>query len=297
VADGNLDFVGKREGWTVLATDFEADPDVQLNLDLLFGWSPEGRVQWSDVRITELSAAPPSRMVTLAAVNGNPKEPKSPADCVRFYCERVEAAASQGADLVVLPEFMNVVGLQDQAEFAEPIPGPTSDYLAEAAREKGIHVAAGILERRDKALMGITPGDTYPVFNVDFGTLGYMICYDAHFPEVARCLSLNGAEVIAFSNMGDGREKGAMWEPYIRTRAMDSQVHIVASVNSGRSCIVSPKGEILAMASKEPGEIAIAECDLTSTITNYTGQPIRRRYDQVRRADTFRGLSHHLYDE
>lgn len=144
--------------------------------------------------------------------------------------------------------------------------------------------------------MGVTPGDGYPVFALDVGRIGYMICYDAHFPEMPRALALNGAEVIAFSNMGDGREKGAVWESFVRTRAVDNQVHIVAAVNSGRSCVVSPKGEVLAMASTEPGEIAIAECDLTATVSDYTGRPIGRRYDQIRRADTYGDLVRHHYE-
>ena len=97
------------------------------------------------------------------------------------------------------------------------------------------------------------------------------------------------------SGRGARAQLGSLEEHDIRSRALDNQVHIAASVNSGRSCIVSPKGEILAMASKEPGEIAIAECDLTDTVADFTGLPIGRRYDQIRRADSFGTLIQHPY--
>jgi predicted amidohydrolase len=146
----------------------------------------------------------------------------------------------------------------------------------------------------ESLVSGKTPGNEYPVFETDFGRVGYMICYDNHFPEVARALAIQGADVIVFSNMGDGRENGILWEPYIQTRALDNQVHIVAAVNGGRSCIVSPRGEILSIVDKTRGAIAIARCDLDVTVRNYSGREIGKRYMQVRRSDTF-GILRHEY--
>jgi predicted amidohydrolase len=114
---------------------------------------------------------------------------------------------------------------------------------------------------------------------------------------VSRLLGLQGVDVILFSNMGDSREGGTLWESVVRTRAVDNQVHIVAAVNSGRSCIVSPKGELLATTDKTPGVAAVAACDLNASLCDFTNRPIHRRYDQLRRADLFGDLARHLWDD
>ena len=126
--------------------------------------------------------------------------------------------------------------------------------------------------------------------------IGYMICFDNHYPEVSRILAVKGAEIIVFSNMGDGREKGILWEAYMQTRALDNNVHIAASVNGGRSCIVSPRGEILSMSGQSPGSMAIAECDLDQSVRAWTGRPIDKRYLRVRRSETFEPLTRHLWE-
>ena len=124
-----------------------------------------------------------------------------------------------------------------------------------------------------------------------------MICYDGHYAEVPQLLGLQGAQIILFSNMGDSREGGDVWESVVRTRAVDNQVHIVAAVNSGRSCIVSPKGELLANTDRTPGAIAQATCDLNTSLCDFSKRPIYRRYDQLRRADLYGDLARHLWDD
>ena len=120
------------------------------------------------------------------------------------------------------------------------------------------------------------------------------------FPKLVdcatQCIEHDGAEVILLSNNGDGREGGNLWEPFIRTRALDNQVHIVAAVNSGRSCVISPKAEVLCMTDRTPGAVASAECDLNASVTDFTGRPIRRRYHQLRRSNTYQALARHLWD-
>ncbi|MDA0746921.1 MAG: carbon-nitrogen hydrolase family protein [bacterium] len=322
----HLDSMGRRDGWQVLARELDvAGETPALALNLFLAWSARGHVRWSDVRLYDVTAERAGgRNVKLAAISGNPKNPTSPAACIDFYANRIDEV--RGADLVCLPELINVMGVpQDRAGLAEPIPGPTSERLSDRARTHGFYLAASILERAGGAiyntgllidrsggivgkyrkthlapgedlLQGVAPGNDYPVFRTDFGTVGYMICWDGHFPEVPRLLSLNGAEVILFSNAGDGREGGSLWEPFIRTRALDNQVHIVAAVNAGRSCIVSPKGEVLSMADQTSGAIASATCDLDASVANFSGRPIHRRYDQYRRADSYDALRRHLWD-
>jgi len=317
-----------RDGWHRLAFDLAADADgSELDLRLYLAWSPAGRVRWSDVRLSDVTEETRPRPVArLAAVSGRPKRPASPDECLDFYCDRLDEVGSRGVDLVCLPECINVDGIGgDTSKWAETIPGPSTRRLVDKACQHKMYVAASLLERDgpliyntgvllDRAgvivgkyrkthptigeslLKGVRPGGEYPVFQTDFGRVGYVICFDNHYPEVARILAVKGAEVLVFSNMGDGREEGTLWEPYIRTRALDNQVHIVAAVNGGRSCVVSPRGEILSMTEKQPGEIAQAECNLDESVRNYSGRQIGKRYLQVRRADTFDPLTHHYWE-
>jgi predicted amidohydrolase len=229
-------------------------------------------------------------------------------------------------DLACLGEIINthlVPG--DTMENAETIPGPSYNRLADKAKKYGMYVTAGLTEKNngllyntnvliDRAgdlvgkykkthltigeglLSGKVPGDHYPIFHTDLGKIGIMICYDNHFPEVARILAVKGADIILYSNMGDGREDGTLWESYIRTRAMDNHVHIVAAVNKvGQTCIVSPLGELLDKAENKPGAIAIADCDLNSTVRNHTNRPIGKRYLQTRRPETYDLLTRPLF--
>jgi predicted amidohydrolase len=62
----------------------------------------------------------------------------------------------------------------------------------------------------EMVLKGVTPGDDYPVLETDFGRIGYQICYDNHFPEVARILSFKGAQIVLHPNMADNREQGSI---------------------------------------------------------------------------------------
>ena len=316
-----------RDGWSVLHRDLDGStvPD-SLTLNLFLAYAHTGRVVWAEARCYE-SNSRPSRRVRVAAVSGNPPERGSPSDFVDFYCDRLDTLAKgDRPDIVVLPEMINVMGLSDPYGLAEPIPGPTSLRLAESARTHGFWIAASLLEVYDGAirntgvlidrhggfvgkyrkthptineslLNGTVPGDHYPVFQTDFGTVGYLICYDNHYPEVARSLSLKGADLLLFSNAGDGREGGDLWEAYMRTRALDNQVHIVAAVNkSAQSMVVSPRGEILDRADGSPGGIAQAECDLDTTVRDSTGRPLSRRYDVLRRSDTFGGLAESIFE-
>ena len=323
-----LDPRGKQDGWHRLGFDWTQDDDAgALMLGLYLAWSAHGTVRWGDVRLFDVTGreVKVSQQVRFAAISGNPEKPDSPAQCLDFYAERI--AAIEGAvDLVCLPELINTTRLPgDATDWAEPIPGPTSERLSALAQARGCYIAASILEQQGTAfyntgflldrsgglvgkyrkaqltlaeglIRGCTPGHELPIFHTDFGVVGYMICYDGHYPEVPRVLALKGAKVILFSNMGDGREGGELWEPVVRTRAIDNQVHIVAAVNGGRSCVVSPKGELLAMTDRTPGSIAVASCDLGASMCDFTKRPIYGRYDQLRRADLFGDLGKHFWD-
>jgi N-carbamoylputrescine amidase len=150
--------------------------------------------------------------------------------------QRIAEAAAAGAQVVCLPELF--AGLyfcqsEDHRQFdqAEPVPGPTSDALAEAARRNGVAVVTSLFERRapglyhntavvldaDGRLAGLyrkmhipddplyyekfyfTPGDLgFRSFPTRFGRLGTCVCWDQWFPEAARLTALGGAQVIFY---------------------------------------------------------------------------------------------------
>ena len=317
-----LDPKGSEEGWQRVGVVFEPDEKYEaFDLCLYMSWTPKGFVRWSDVRLADVTARPSlTRTARLAAISGRPSKPTCAHDCIDFYCERIDEVGADGVDLVCLPEVINADGLPGtKSELAEPIPGPSSEQLADAARTHQTYVGASLRERDGDAIyntgilidrkgnlvgkyhkthlplgegfpQGTAPGYSYPILKTNFGKVGFMICYDAHFPEVARVLSLEGADVILHCNMGDGREGGNLWESLVRVRALDNQVHLVAAVNGGRSCIVSPRGEILSITDHTLGAIAYASCDLDISVRNYTKREIRKRYNYVRRPDTYGAL-------
>jgi predicted amidohydrolase len=109
-------------------------------------------------------------------------------------------------------------------------------------------------------------GDGFPVYQTpDLGGVGMLICYDMVFPEPARCLALNGADVIFCLTMGGAAFGGEeISRAAFRTRAVENWVYLVVSWGGGNertgSMIVSPQGEIL-VDERRPGAIAIADID------------------------------------
>jgi hypothetical protein len=192
-------------------------------------WAPNGSIEWSDIEFAK-TEPPTPRKVRLATVHYKPSG-KSPRENCEEYAPLLAEAAKQRADLVVLGETIPAVGVKQKAhELAEVIPGPTTQYFGELAKEHKLHIAFSLNERAghlvynaavligpDGKLIGkyrkvclppseveggTAPGKGYPVFDTKFGKVGLMICYDGFFPEVARELSNRGAEVIAWPVWG-----------------------------------------------------------------------------------------------
>lgn len=115
-----------------------------------------------------------------------------------------------------------------------------------------------------KWIGGVVPGNEYPVFDTRFGKVGIMICYDGFFPEVARKLSNNGAEVIAFPVAGCNPMLAA-------ARACENHVYVVSSSYTDKkanwmiSGVYDQEGQVIARA-EDWGTITVAEVDLNKRL-------------------------------
>ncbi len=193
--------------------------------------------------------------------------------------ELTRAAASDGAQLVVLPEKFNVLGThEDYERGAEALDGPTIAWARATAAELGIDLVAGsIVERRegreklsntcvhispdgdiravyrkihmfDVVVGGIEykesaseePGDEIVVSELGDGEpLGLTVCYDLRFPELFRILAIKGATVITLPAAFTKITGQAHWDILIRARAIENQVFMVAAGQVG----VHPEGK------------------------------------------------------
>ena len=281
------------DGWTEVSDTYHAPSKAtRAVVELHLQWAPRGKVEWSNVSLAE-AAALPARKVRLAAVHFRPQGGKTPMDnCVQFEPLIVEAA-QQKADLVVLPETLTYYGLgKTYVDCAEAIPGPSTNYFGELAKKHNLYIVAGLLER-DKHLIynvavllapdgkvagkyrkvalprgeiagGIAPGTEYPVFDTRFGKLGMMVCYDGFFPEVARQLTSNGAEVIAWPVWG--------CNPLLaQARATENHVYLVSSTyeditrNWMLTAVYDHEGKTLSHAEKW-GTVIVSEVDLNKRL-------------------------------
>jgi predicted amidohydrolase len=205
---------------------------------------------------------------------------------------RIDDAGRDRPDLIVLPEVTYpayFVGTPDLSTLHAPRPSEALARIAQKAREHGVWIAAGIaLEARGRyyngaALVGrdgeiagtysksflwhfdgkwFTAGDAYPVFDTDFGRVGMLVCADGRMPEIARSLTLNGAQVIVDLTawVSSARQAADLTttqvEYLMRCRAAENGVWVVAAdkfgveaesiVYCGRSCVINPRGEMVA---------------------------------------------------
>ena len=130
---------------------------------------------------------------------------------------------------------------------------------------------------------GITPGNSYPVFDTDFGRIGMMICYDVHYAETARALAAQGAEII-FLPIEGGRS------PIPSVRTIENDVYLVTCGYKISSAIYDRLGNILGEAKERPG-VAYVDIDLNEQKTKRGwGNMQHRFYRELRNDIPIKGL-------
>jgi len=214
----------------------------------------------------------PGDLLRVAAVQMNSGD--DPAVNVERALDLIDQAAAAGARLVALPEVWLYLGPQEgNREYAEPIPGPALDRLAERARRHRIYLHAGSiheirsgdphllnttavfgpdgdllakyskLHMFDVVLDGvatyqesatISPGDEIVTIQVDGLTVGLTICYDLRFPELFRILALRGADLIVLPAAFTMTTGKDHWEVLIRARAIENGVYLLAPAQVGQ---------------------------------------------------------------
>ena len=274
-----------REGdWNKVTAEVQAPANASAaTLQLYLFNAPQGTVWWDDVTFEEIPP-PSSRPVTIASLHLRPSNTKEPAESVRQFVAAVERAVPGKVDVILLPEGITVIGTgKSLVDVSETIPGPTTATLGELARRRSSYIVAGIYEREGEIVYntavlidrhgdlvgkyrkvylpsgeiegGLTPGNDYPVFQTDFGTVGLMICYDVFFPDPAHALARKGAEIILLPIWGGD-------ETLAKARAIENKVFLVTSGYDHPTYIMDPDGNRIASAPKN-GDAAISTIDLT----------------------------------
>jgi beta-ureidopropionase len=224
----------------------------------------------------------------------------------------IEEAGKRGVQMLGLQEIFNgpyFCPSQDAKwyEAAESVPGPTTETMQALAKKHQMVMVVPVYEREqagvyyntaavidaDGTYLGkyrkthiphtygfwekyfFKPGNLgYPVFQTRYGKVGVYICYDRHFPEGARALGLNGAEVVFNPSATVAGLSQYIWKLEQPAHAVANGYFVAASNRVGTeppwnigkfygtSYVVDPRGNFLAIGSEDKDELVVATCDL-----------------------------------
>ena len=179
----------------------------------------------------------------------------------------LEQAFYEHPDLVLLPETFTGLGMGEREWFntVEPPDGETVTRLSELARRHRTYIACPILLRHRSAVhnaivlldrqgqiagsyykmfptlgelsLGVTPGAEAAVMETDFGRVGFAICFDLNFREVADDLHAKGAELVCFSSMYPGGMQLQHW-------ALEHHWWMLSAIASPQGMLVDPLGRV-----------------------------------------------------
>ena len=270
--------------------------------------------------------------------------------------EHIGAAAKEGAQLVVLQELHNTpyfcqVENVDNFDLAAPIPGPSTVFFGELVRQHGIVLVISLFERRapglyhntavvlekDGTIAGkyrkmhipddpayyekfyFTPGDMgfHPI-TTSVGKLGVQVCWDQWYPEGARLMALQGADLLIYPTAigyessdtpGEQTRQREAWTTVQRGHAVANGLPVI-TVNRvgheadpsgqtkgitfwGSSFVAGPQGELLAQASTQDEEVVVVTVDL------HRSECVRRWWPFLRdrRIEAFTDLTRRFIDD
>ena len=271
--------------------------------------------------------------------------------------EKIGQLAKKGAELIVLQELHNGlyfcqiedVNLFDQAE---PIPGPSTEFFGQLAKQYGVVIVTSLFERRapglyhntavvlekDGTIAGMyrkmhipddpgyyekfyfTPGDLgfHPI-ETSLGKLGVLVCWDQWYPEAARLMALQGAQLLVYptaigfdpNDTPDEQERQRMaWQTVQRGHAVANGLPVVtvnrvgqeqcSMVNGqcsmipfwGTSFVAGPQGELLYEAPTDREVETVVDVDMQRS------EQVRRWWPFLRdrRIENYDGLSKRFID-
>jgi len=240
------------------------------------------------------------REITVATVQMKPELGEIEENLVKISDYVSKIANQQKVDLILFPELVTS-GYELGVKFtqvAQLVPGPTVNLLSQRAQQLGVYIGFGMVakERVESILydaavligpdgeligdyhklhlkgeerMAFREGYRLPVFETEIGNIGFVLGWDLAFPEVARSMVLDGAEILC-SLASWEKEDIDEWKTFLKARAMENAVFVAGSnrvgedvtINfGGESMIVSPRGRVLASLAAEPEETKEAKKD------------------------------------
>ncbi len=237
-----------------------------------------------------------------------------PAVNLRRMEAALTSASEQGSELAIFPEGSLVRFSADLRAAAEPLDGPFCTGLAAAARDSGTAVIAGVFEPAEGSLVynttvvidsagelvaayrkihlfdalgqresdTVAPGSELVVAELGGLKVGILTCYDVRFPELARALTLGGADLIAIpSAWAAGLFKEEHWVTLVRARAIENTIWVAAAgqvpdqeepptrapTGVGRSLLVDPMGTAKLDLGSRPGVgVGFVDTKLTAEV-------------------------------
>lgn len=284
------EIAGESDGWFLAANKIKPVTEAtSAEISLEFRWST-GTIWWDDISM-EPCPDEPARNVKVGTVHFRPPGPTVEKN-VSLMGKLLDEAGTAGCGIVCLgegwPTCNTDIGMKKDE--ANSIGGSASKMMAEKAKKYRMYIVSGLYNWVNDTLYniavlynrqgniqdiytkvqlpdseteaGAVPGNSFPVFTTDFGKIGILICYDNFYPEVARNLALNGAEILFNPIWGDIRGADSDVEKTIAgSRAIDNGVYFVNSMYDGTTLIINPAGEILQETNKQ-GTLITAKIDL-----------------------------------
>lgn len=241
------------------------------------------------------------REISIACVQMSPMLGEIEENLLRMTAFVEKITSEQKVDLIVFPELCTT-GYENGVRFtelAERVPGHTANLVGQRASECGVHIAFGMVVKEkvesivydaallvgpDGELLGeyrkvhprgeerlaFRPGYRLPVIETSFGQVGLLLGWDLAFPEAARSLVLDGAELlIAMANWEKPNQEE--WKAYVLARAFENTTFVAAANRVGEeytyaffgeTMVVGPRGEVFTVMDEDIEGYCVTRIDL-----------------------------------